>query len=220
MKIIFVRHGQTVFNKESRYQGHTDAELSELGRRQAERVADRLSGEKIDAVYSSDLSRAADTAERIAQPHNLEVKTDPELRECAFGDWEGLTVSEIRETYPDLYMNYRKDSVTFRAPGGERLEELRERTVRAIDRIAAGHPNDTVAIVTHGGPIRAFFCHALDADLKTFRKITLSNTGMTIFSRELNGQWLLQALNETCHLEDTPAADVNHDETSAVETRA
>jgi len=201
MRIIFVRHGETEYNYESRYQGHTDSRLSELGRCQSARVVERLGAEKIAAVYSSDLVRACETAQAIAAPHNLAVRTDADLRECAFGDWEGLTVKQISERYPDLYRNYTRDSVTHRAPNGERLEDLQARVVRLVDSIAAAHPDETVVIVTHGGPIRAFFCHAFDAKLETFRKIRLDNCGITILSLGSDGRWLLETLNDAHHLD-------------------
>ena len=220
MRIIFVRHGQTVFNIESRYQGHTDAELSDLGRRQAIRAAERLKEEKIDAVYSSDLSRASETAQAVARFHNLPVQTDERLRECAFGDWEGLTVSQIAEIHPELYENYRRDSVTHRAPNGERLEALQERVVRAISDIAERHPEATVAAVVHGGPIRAFLCHALGTPLETFRKIKLDNCGITILSLASDGGWFLEALNDTRHLDGLEVTDHSLDETSAAADKA
>lgn len=206
MRIIFVRHGETVFNIESRYQGHLDAELSELGRLQSQTVAERLRGEEVAAVYSSDLSRAGETAQAIADHHDLEVQFDESLRECAFGEWEGLSVSEIARKYPELYQNYLTDSVTYRAPEGERLESVQERVVRMVRCIEERQPNDTVVIVTHGGPIRAFFCHALGASLQTFRKVNLANCSITTFSRDSDARWFLETLNDSCHLEGLKAA--------------
>ncbi|MCL6518284.1 MAG: alpha-ribazole phosphatase [Armatimonadetes bacterium] len=201
MRIILVRHGETIYNLERRYQGHTDAELTELGKKQALRTAERLSREDIAAIYSSDLIRASETASTIAKCHNLPVQTDMRLRECAFGDWEGLTVDEIKERYPELYANYQRDSVQHRAPNGERLESLLERVSSVVNRIVKKHPNETVVLVGHGGTIHAFICYALDAPLYAFRKIRLDNCGITIFSRLPNGKWFLEVLNETCHLE-------------------
>lgn len=202
MRIVFVRHGETEYNAESRYQGHTDTNLSKLGRQQAAAVASRLSGENVAAVYTSDLSRASETARVIAAFHDLPVQSDESLRECAFGEWEGLTVKEIAERYAELFRNYIRDSVTHRAPGGERLEQLQDRVVCAVSRIAERHRDDTVVIVTHGGPVRAFFCYALGATLETFRKIKLDNCALTTFSLGSDGRWFLEVLNDTCHLEE------------------
>lgn len=219
MRVILVRHGQTVFNRDSRYQGHADAELSDLGREQAELVAAHLERTRIDAVYSSDLSRASDTAGAIAARHGLPIFTNPALREVGFGDWEGLTVSEIQERYPDLYSNYRRDSITHRAPRGERLEDLQSRTVQAVDEIAQKHPDDSVVVVTHGGPIRAFFCHALDTGLESFRKIRLDNAGVTILSRKGSDDWTLEIFNDSCFTEIANVGQCAHDETLAEEKR-
>ena len=207
MRIIFVRHGETEYNTESRYQGHTDSMLSEPGLWQSARVAKRLEDEEIAAVYSSDLSRAAETARAIASLHDLPVLTDLDLRESAFGDWEGLTVREIAERYPDVWRSYLRDSVTHRAPNGERLEQMQERVVRAIDSISKSQPGETVVVVTHGGPIRAFFCHAFDAPLTTFRKIRLDNCGITILSLRPDGRWFLEVLNGVSHLDDAESPD-------------
>ena len=213
MRIIFVRHGQTTFNLESRYQGHTDAKLSKLGIEQARAVAKRLRSEKVEAVYSSDLSRAVDTAKEIAAFHDICVNTDPRLRECKFGDWEGLTVAEISERYADLYANYLRDSVAFRAPNGERLEQMQERTVQAVNEICQNHPVGNVVVVTHGGPIRAFICHALGTSLHAFRSIRLDNCGITILSKEANSRWFLEVMNDVCHLNLLETTRYYHDET-------
>lgn len=204
---------------ESRYQGHTDAKLSELGLRQANAVARRLCNEKIDAIFASDLSRAVDTAHAIAVIHHLPILIDPRLRECKFGDWEGLTVTEIVERYSDLYANYRQDSVRFRAPNGERLEQMQERTIRVIEEISSKHPDGNVVIVTHGGPIKAFLCHALGTSLYTFRSIRLDNCGITIFSKGQSNRWLLEVMNDTCHLKALDLGQHHHDETSVQGTR-
>ena len=200
MRIIFVRHGQTTWNTESRYQGHSDTDLSEVGRQQATRVADRLACEEIAAVYASDLRRASDTASTIADCHGLDVQTDRRLRECEFGEWEGLTVGQIKERYSEEYRTYQVDSVTVRAPRGERLESLVERVGEAIDEIAERHPTDPVLITGHGGTVHAAICHMLGASLYSFRKIRLDNCSITTFSLDKNGHWLLEMLNDTCHL--------------------
>lgn len=201
MRIIFVRHGQTTWNIESRYQGHSDTDLSDAGRLQAVQVADRLESEEIAAVYSSDLRRASDTASMIADRHDLRVQTDPRLRECEFGEWEGLTVTEIRERYAEIYRRYQVDSVNQRAPRGERLESLVARVGEAVDEIAERHPEDTVVIAGHGGTVHAAICYMLGASLYTFRKIRIDNCSITSFSLDANGRWVLDAMNDVCHLQ-------------------
>lgn len=201
MRLIFVRHGQTQYNAVNRYQGQSDAVLSSLGRLQAECTGERLRQEDVAAIYSSDLSRALDTAKVIARHHNLPVSLDARLRECSFGDWEGLTVQQIVDRFPDQYAAYRRDSVAFRAPNGERLEELQTRVVESVNSIVEHHSSDeNIVVVTHGGPIKAFFCHALGTTLYTFRVIRLDNCSITVFALQNDGRWFLEVLNDTCHL--------------------
>jgi broad specificity phosphatase PhoE len=136
--LLLVRHGETDWNAEGRLQGHTDRPLNDYGRRQARALADRLVGDDIVAVYSSDLSRAHETAEIIGERLGLPVVTDPDLRERNWGNWEGLTGAE----------RDRVDNV------GEPREEHTERVLRAVQRIADAHPDERVVVVTHGGSLR------------------------------------------------------------------
>jgi broad specificity phosphatase PhoE len=136
--LLLVRHGETDWNAEGRLQGHTDRPLNDHGRRQARALADRLVGDDIVAVYSSDLSRAHETAEIIGERLGLPVVTDPDLRERNWGNWEGLTGAE----------RDRVDHV------GEPREEHTARVLRAVQRIAEAHPDERVVVVTHGGSLR------------------------------------------------------------------
>ena len=136
--LLLVRHGETDWNAEGKLQGHTDRPLNDYGRRQAQALADRLVDEDIDALYASDLSRARETAEILGETLGLAVDVDPDLREKNWGSWEGLT-SEER-----LHVAYE----------GETSEEHRERTLRAVERIAGRHPSGRVVVVTHGGSLR------------------------------------------------------------------
>ena len=136
--LLLVRHGETDWNAEGRLQGHTDRPLNDFGRRQARALADRLAGDGITAMYTSDLSRAQETAEILAERLGLAVVVDPDLRERNWGTWEGLTGGE-------------RDKVEF---AGESPEEHRERVMRAVGRIVEGHPDQRVLVVTHGGSLR------------------------------------------------------------------
>jgi broad specificity phosphatase PhoE len=136
--LLLVRHGETDWNAEGRLQGHTDRPLNAFGRRQAAELAERLRGERLDAIYASDLVRAQETAEIVGARLGLPVATDPDLREKNWGSWEGLTGDE-------------RAAVEFE---GESTEEHRERVMRAVRRIAARHPDGRVLVVTHGGSLR------------------------------------------------------------------
>ena len=134
-----------------RVQGHTDVPLNDEGRRQARELAAELGGEQVDAVYSSDLSRARETAEILSAARSIPVVSLPELREKHFGTWEGLTDAEVLERFPEARASPWGD--------GESSEEMAERIVQVIERIAEAHEGELVLVVTHGGPMRAILRH-------------------------------------------------------------
>lgn len=179
-RIIFVRHGQTAWNLELKYQGHTDTELSVLGLEQAKRVADRLAQEKISAVYASDLSRAFKTAEAIADLHSLAVMPMPGFREIKFGEWEGLTYEDIKAKWPDIIDRFFTHADEVAIPGGETFSQLKERASAAIEQITARHQGQTIAVVSHGGTIRTILCAALNIHLNYVWNIRQDNTAVSI----------------------------------------
>lgn len=149
--ILLARHGQTDWNLERRVQGHTDRALDETGRAQARTLADELEDEQLDAIYSSDLIRALDTARHVADRRGLSVMALPDLREKHFGTWEGLTDAEVIERFPSARNDPWGD--------GETGESVERRVLRALRRIADAHPNGRVLVVSHGGPLRAVLRH-------------------------------------------------------------
>ena len=146
-EIILARHGETDWNSGRRVQGHTDIPLNAAGVDQARALAEQLVGEPLTAVFSSDLSRALDTARAVADVHGLEVSVDPRLREKNFGTWEGLTDVEIAERFPEARRGQWGD--------GESTEEVAERVLGVLQRIRDLHPEGPVLVVSHGGPLRA-----------------------------------------------------------------
>lgn len=200
-RLLLVRHGETIWNYTSRYQGHTDIELSETGREQARLLAKRLNEEKVKAVYSSDLKRAFETACIIASPHNLPVKVTKELREINFGAWEGLTYQEIMEQYKDLASEWYRYPGKVRIPGGENFQDLKERAYNTILELA--HQNDpgTIMVVAHGGTIRAIICGLLDIDLNHAFQIRQDNTALNIIEYNHGGYIVLSLLNGVSHLQ-------------------
>ncbi len=159
--LLLVRHGETDWNNERRWQGHTDRPLNARGREQARDLAAELAGRPIDAVYSSDLSRARETAEIVAARLGLEVRVDPALREVDVGTWSGLVHSDIEADDPEGFRRWRDGGKGWQ--DGESYEEMGERVVAAVTGIAAAHPGETLLVVTHGGSIRA--CRAAAAGL-------------------------------------------------------
>jgi broad specificity phosphatase PhoE len=167
--ILLARHGETDWNRERRWQGHSDRPLNERGRREAMALAERLVAVPFSAIYASDLLRAYETALVVAEGKGLAVTPLRELREIDVGSWTGLTQDEVKERFTDEYTRMR--ARTGRGwEGGEAYAEMGRRVLEAIRRIAREHPDDAVLVVTHSGPIRTVHAHALGLDFATDRK--------------------------------------------------
>ena len=181
LRLVIVRHGITDWNTQGRMQGHSDVPLSDMGRLQAEAVADRLAQERIDAVYTSDLMRAADTGRAIAARHGLEIRQLSSLRETMLGDWEGLTDADImaRGEGEALAM-YRCDPSMYRPPGSEAIEKVALRLRAAREAVARQHPGGLVVLVGHGGSIRAIFCDAIRAPIRCMFAFRVSNASISV----------------------------------------
>lgn len=196
--LTLVRHGSTPWNAQRRFQGHSDVELSEEGRAQAARVADALAGASIDAVYSSDLQRAVETARTLAVRHALEVRTDARLREFAFGAWEGLTWAEILEREPHLEEAAWGDVGSYRPTGGERFEDVRSRVRAFFDETVARHAGEHVVVVAHAGTV-----HAALAEMR------LSEPGQIVRAASISritmedGRAWLMSFSDVQHLDPT-----------------
>jgi broad specificity phosphatase PhoE len=165
--IVLVRHGETDWNRERRWQGHADPPLNDRGRAQAHALARRLAGGRLDAIYSSDLARARETAEIVATGRDVEVVADPALREIDVGEWRGLTTPEIQDRYPDGYRRHVEGGDGWEL--GETHAAMSRRVVGAVDRIALRHPGGEVLCVLHGGAIRALLAQAAGVELGEFR---------------------------------------------------
>lgn len=198
-QLVLIRHGETEWNRDRRIQGHTDIGLSEIGHEQARRLSARLAREPIQAVYSSDLARARETAEPLAAALALPLRTTPLFREVGFGVWEGLTVTEVEAGWPNEYAAWRSDSVRYRPPDGERIEELQCRSLAGVTEILAAHPGETVAIVGHGGSVKSILCGLMGFPMSLWRRLRMDNTAV---SRILFGPLgpTLTLYNDTCHL--------------------
>ena len=196
-KVILVRHGETDWNRNARFQGQTDVPLSETGKMQAEKVGERLADEHISALYSSDLSRAYETAQTIARSHNLEVRQDPALREINFGLWEGMSRDIIVGEHKDLYQQWLENPMETRTPDGENFFEVQQRALHSLRKIAESHQDETVVVVAHGGLIKAVICEYLDGGFWEFPQ---GNTAVNILEYH-NDQFRFISLNDLSHLE-------------------
>jgi broad specificity phosphatase PhoE len=165
-KLCLVRHGQTDWNLEGRYQGQLDISLNDLGRQQAVDLAQRLNGQRFSAIYSSDLSRAAETAKILSSSLQLPVRTDPRLREICHGEWQGILVETIKSRFQGEEDVFQKDPVNAHAPGGESVAVLAERMASAAGEIASRHVGHLpVLVVSHGLAIATLICQAGDISL-------------------------------------------------------
>jgi broad specificity phosphatase PhoE len=167
--ILLARHGQSDWNATRRWQGHADRPLTEKGRAQAKALATRLEHIQLDAVYSSDLRRASETAAEVARAQGLELSQHPELREVDVGSWSGLTRAEAEERFPEGFARWRDGY-----PGwddGESYEAMTDRVLATIHGIASAHPDGRALVVAHGGPIRAIHAAALDLDVHAYRRL-------------------------------------------------
>lgn len=202
LRLLLVRHGVTVWNHEQRWQGHTDVPLGTEGVEQAKRLATRLSREPITAVLSSDLARACRTAELIAERHDLEVVTTPQLRETMLGEWEGLTIDEIIERGDEeLWHKVRHDSITNRPPGAERLEAVWDRLLAVRDSIRERYTEGAVVVAGHGGSLRALLCDAVGAGVECMGHFVLENASLSEIEYTEHRTWV-KLVNDTSHLRD------------------
>lgn len=207
LRLYFMRHGETVWNTERRYQGMTDIELSEEGLRQAECAAKRFKNIKIDKIYASPLKRAMKTAEKIAAEKGLEIISEDDFREIHFGEWEGKTVPELTEKYGESYTNFIREPHKYGFPGEGSVENVINRIKPGIDRLIA-EDEGNVLIVSHGGIIRLMIMYIMGLDSSWFTKMWINNTGVSIVEIK-NDRKLLLTLNDSAHLAETGQNESN-----------
>ncbi len=175
--ILLARHGQTNDNlPPHRFQGFTDTPLNDTGRAQAHELAERMAGAGIRSLWSSDLSRARETAEIVGAKIGLEPRLDARLREGARGRWEGHLMEDVERDEPELYASWRHGG-NFRFPGGESLGEQQERVLAALADIHAGCPAPSL-VVCHGGSIRVVLCAGDPRGLDAFHEFDIANTAV------------------------------------------
>lgn len=179
VRIIAIRHGETAWNALGRIQGHTDIGLNDNGHAQAQQVAQALSGEALDAIYSSDLQRAWQTAQAIAAVTAAPLHAEPGLRERCFGSFEGSSFAQIAQQQPQAAQLWRKRDVQFAPPdGGESLLQLQERIAAAVQRVAAAHIGGHIALVAHGGVLDMLYRLATRQHLQAPRTWQLPNAAI------------------------------------------
>lgn len=205
-RIILIRHGETDWNTQTRIQGHIDIALNRRGRWQAQRLGASLADEGLAAVYSSDLQRARETAQAVADASGLSVQVSPTLRERAFGSFEGHTFAEIEAQWPEQAMRWRRRDPSFGPPGGETLQAFFERSLQAVHDLAAAHHGQAVAMVAHGGVLDCLYRAATGQSLGAARTWAMANAGINRLLRA--GDVLtLVGWADVSHLDDEPTLD-------------
>jgi len=204
MELWLVRHGESTWNQARRFQGAQDAELSARGERQARALSAALAGEGFDALYTSPLRRASQTAAACADRLGLPASPVAELREVSLGDWEGLSVETVVERYGEHYWRWLTRPGDYPPPGGEPMAALRARVAGAIERIRLVHATGRILVVSHGGAIASFLCACLALGLNGVWRLRVDNSSIT---RLRLPEGCLLALNDTRHLAEAEPAE-------------
>ena len=203
-KLFIVRHGETVWNREGRIQGHTDMGLSERGREQARLLARRLESVSFAAAYTSDLCRAADTAAAILEGRDVPLCATARLREYHKGVFEGLTDGELRARYPLEYPGYVAKDLDYAPDGGESVRGVSARMAGVVNEIKERHLGDSVLVVGHGGSLRAAMMALLGMQPDANWRFVFGNCSLTIVDTYPDNA-VLRLFNDASHL-DGPAA--------------
>ncbi len=200
-RFILVRHGETTWNIEGRYQGQEDTPLSPRGIEQGKKLAKALEHVPIDACWASPLKRAYETCGYCAAYHNLPVHTDPRLTEIHHGDWEGVLAEEIAAAYPKEFAAWKHMPATVQMPGegGENLEAVAERSFAFFEEMAAGQDGKTLLVAAHDAVNKVVICRILGMDLNKFWQVKQDNTCINVL--EYDGKnWRLVLMNNTNHM--------------------
>jgi 2,3-bisphosphoglycerate-dependent phosphoglycerate mutase len=200
-RIIAVRHGETDWNVATRIQGQLDIGLNSRGHWQADQAGAALSGETIDAIHSSDLWRAFDTALAIAKPHGLQVTTVEGLRERGFGVFEGKTFKEIELAWPEQSLQWRRREPSFAPEGGESLLDFRDRVLACAEQIAARHLGQSIVMVGHGGVMDVLYRAAAHLAVDAARSWSLDNAAINRLLWSPDSGFALVGWNDARHLE-------------------
>lgn len=202
-QLILIRHGVTDWNEQQKYIGSTDLNLSKKGIAQARAISNALKNEPLTAIYSSEFKRALQTAEIIAENHNLKINVLPGLNEIDFGKWEGLTFNQIDNEWPNFFERWVTGEGGL-PPDGESIEAFKNRVKDALNRIIAQNSKEsrTVVIVAHAGTIKQIICHLLGLDFSEMWRISQDSGAISKIDLYNDGKNVLTLLNDTCHLNE------------------
>jgi broad specificity phosphatase PhoE len=205
-RVLMARHGGTVMS-EDRFAGATDVALSDEGREQTRRLAQRLSGENIAAIYASPLGRTLETAKILAAPHKLEVQIRDGLREISHGHWEQMTRHEVEEKFPDEAAEWEKDPYTFAPPGGESGLTVTARALPVLIELVRNHPGENILVVSHKATIRLLLSSLLGFDPRRYRdNLDQKPAALNIVDFRDATRARLTLFNDTSHYNEAGAA--------------
>ncbi len=206
LRLLLVRHGQTAWNVEHRFQGQADIPLNPTGHKQAAALAQRLQHEAIQAIITSNLQRAQATAQAIASALKLRPQPEPRLRELSFGTWEGLTYGAIQQQAPTTLLAWRKDPLSVPPPEGETLTQMINRVRDIWKELKTTYSGQTVVLVAHGGPLRLLLCLALEVPPQHHWRFMIEPASLSELSATDQGTTLIR-LNDTHHLTNVKCED-------------
>jgi probable phosphoglycerate mutase len=207
MRILLVRHGATNLTAEDRFSGSVGVDLSEEGRRQVTRLAERLADDPVRAVYASPLGRTVETANILAAPHQLTVNLRDGLREISHGRWEGLTRREVEERYPEEYASWEADPFTFAPDQGESGLSVLARALPVIRELVVAHPEQTVLVVSHKATLRLLLSSLLGFDARGYRdRLDQAPACLNVVDFKDPVRARLMLFNDVSHYQDQPRA--------------
>lgn len=204
---MLVRHGESTWNREHRIQGQLDPPLSPDGVRQAQLLAERLAGREFAAFYTSDLQRAAQTAEAIGKAIGMSAEPMPAVREIFLGDWEGLTTDQIAQRYPEAWAAWVEEPHWDVVPGGEGEAAFEVRVTAALDQLTQRHPAGDVLTVTHGGVIQIALHRVIGTPSRGLFPFRIQNASISLIERR-SGRAVISGVNDIAHLEKALVRDV------------
>ena len=198
-RVYLVRHGQTAWNVGEIFRGRADIPLDETGKREVHLAGETLKDETLHAVYSSPLSRSMETTENIAKFHDISVTPLDAIIDISYGEWEGMGNQEVQQKYPDLHTLWLSEPHKVLFPGGESLDEVRSRSMAALEDLLVKHQDENFALIAHRVPNKVICCALLGLDNSHFWRIQQDTASTNLFVYR-NGQWIISYLNDTSYL--------------------
>jgi broad specificity phosphatase PhoE len=202
-RVVLIRHGQTVWNREARFRGRADVELDAFGHRQAEATGRYVAARwPVVAVYASPMRRAMQTAAAVARAQGLTAQPLAGLMDINFGEWQGQLATDMERQHPELWWTWWQAPQDMHFPGGEGLDDVRSRLVAALDEAVARHPGQTVALVSHTVANRVLLCAVLGLGNDHFWRLGQDTCAVNVFDVDEDGTCTVVLLNDTSHLQN------------------